>query len=501
MLRTVRVQEGVLEGLPAADPRITSFKGIPFASPPVGDRRFAAPEPPLAWDGVRQAYAFAPIPLQPVQGNNPDDLYTREWHVDPDIPMDEDCLYLNVWTPAKSEGEKLPVYVWFFGGGWQVGHTAEMEFDGERLARRGIVVVTVAYRVNVFGFLAHPELTATAPGAPTNFGLLDQRMGLEWVRDNITAFGGDPKTVTIGGQSAGAGSVLFQMANPDNRGLFSRAIVQSGMISSPYGPLFPRRSMESAEAVGLDFFRVLGVQTLEEARRLPADYIRQKWDEYGGFEKSVMSWGPVEDGLFITGDPLELLGSGTVPCVPLLSGYTIDEFRFPPPAKSKEELAAFIKEKFPLKADSLLASLGYPDAPFPQVVENATVNVVECALHQFGRQLQGTVPFWAYEFAVDIPGWDNPGRFHSVDLWFTFETLAKCWRPFTGRHYDMARQIANYWAAFIKTGNPNCEDVTGEQQSPWRPYTKADPVLMRFGDSCEAQPATLAPVLQVLLEE
>ena len=168
MIRTVETKLGKIEGLPAADPRITSFKGIPFAKPPVGNLRFHAPVPVEKWEGTLQAYKFGPISVQPTPYYNPDDLYCREWSVDKDIPMNEDCLYLNVWTPAdleKKDAQKLPVYVWIYGGGFQTGFTAEMEFDGERIARRGIVVVTIAYRLNMFGFMSHPEITKENPEA------------------------------------------------------------------------------------------------------------------------------------------------------------------------------------------------------------------------------------------------------------------------------------------------------------------------------------------------
>lgn len=157
MIRVVKIENGMVRGLPAADPRITSFKGIPFAAPPVGENRWRAPQPVEDWEGVFDALEFAPISMQAKTVIDVNNIYTREWSVDPEIPMDEDCLYLNVWTPAKSADEKLPVYVWYFGGGLQVGHTAEMEFDGERIARRGIVVVTINYRLNTFGFCATPK--------------------------------------------------------------------------------------------------------------------------------------------------------------------------------------------------------------------------------------------------------------------------------------------------------------------------------------------------------
>ena len=211
MLRQVRTENGWVRGIEAADPRITAFKGIPFAAPPTGKNRWRAPQPCENWAGVRDCS-----------------------RLDPEIPMGEDCLYLNVWTNAKKADEKLPVLVWFFGGGLQCGYPAEMEFDGERIARRGIVVVTVNYRVGALGFLTHPQISAEQPEAPANFGNLDQQAGLKWVRRNIAAFGGDLERVTIAGQSAGGGSVMSQVACPGSRGLFRGAVVMSAMIFDPY---------------------------------------------------------------------------------------------------------------------------------------------------------------------------------------------------------------------------------------------------------------------------
>ena len=233
MLRIVDTKYGKIKGLPAADPRITSFKGIPFAAPPVGKNRWRAPQECEKWDGILNAFEFAPISVQNRPGLGTD-IYCREWHVDPGVEISEDCLYLNVWTPAKSTDEKLPVLVWYFGGGLQWGYPSEMEFDGERLAKRGIIVVSVNYRLNVFGFLSHPEITKENPKAPTNFGYLDQQSGTRWVKENIASFGGDPDNITIAGQSAGGGSVMGQLVNLENKGLFNKAMIMSGVIGSPY---------------------------------------------------------------------------------------------------------------------------------------------------------------------------------------------------------------------------------------------------------------------------
>lgn len=332
MLKIVKTENGVVRGLPAADPRIISFKGIPFAAPPVGNLRWRAPQPAGDWEGVRECFEFAAISMQNIPGLDTDNIYTREWNVDSEIPMSEDCLYLNVWTPAKSEQDNLPVYVWFFGGAWQYGNTAEMEFDGERLARREIVVVTVNYRINVFGFLTHPELTKDNPDAPANFGLLDQQYGLQWVKRNISAFGGNPEQVTIGGQSAGGGSVMAQINCEKNKGLFQRAIVESGMFVDPlYDSLFPTLSLKEAEKKGEELFALLGVKNLEEARALPAEYIRDKNQEGNFF------WGIVVDGCFQKEDYMKALQNGTFPDISLMLGYTTNEFQIPVPEEKQAE--------------------------------------------------------------------------------------------------------------------------------------------------------------------
>ena len=279
MLRQTTIKNGKVRGLPGNDPRITVYKGIPFAAPPTGDLRWKAPQPCEDWEGTLEAFQFGPISVQdqPAVGT---DVYCKEWHVDPDIPMSEDCLYLNVWTPAKSADEKLPVLLWYFGGGFQWGYTAEMEFNGERLARRGIVVVSVNYRLAALGFLAHPELTAESPDAPANFGLLDQKAGLNWVYENIAAFGGDPENITIAGQSAGGGSVLNQITNKDNFGLIKGAVIMSGLIRFPGDDILLPVDLKKAEEKGKEFLDFLGVKNIAEARKLDAFEIRNKYGEW-----------------------------------------------------------------------------------------------------------------------------------------------------------------------------------------------------------------------------
>lgn len=451
MLRITETENGKVRGIEAADPRITAFKGIPFAAPPVGKNRWRAPQPAQNWEGIRECYRFAPISIQDTPGLGTD-IYCKEWHVDPEIEMSEDCLYLNVWTPAKSKEEKLPVVVWFFGGALQWGYPSEMEFDGERVARRGVVVVSVNYRLAALGFMTHPQIIKEQPDFPANFGNLDQQYGLRWVQKNIANFGGDPKNVTIAGQSAGGGSVLSQIAYQGNKGLFERGIIQSGIVKSINGSwgLTKPCSLEEAAKKGEEFFELLGVKTLEEARELDALYIRDKYAQYCGndfsFAGMAKRFMTVQDNVFCCGDPYDAIVSGKALSVPIMAGNTSDEFL--------EDTKKYGKI-----------------SPVEWAVKKMAVDRKENGVD---------LPVYYYCFDPDIPGDDNPGTFHSVELWFFFETLAKCWRPFVGRHYDLARQMCNYWSNFVKTGDPNGCDADKTKMPEWKPYTKECTCSMIF---------------------
>ncbi len=499
MIRRVKTENGWVRGLPAADPRITSYKGIPFAAPPVGENRWRAPQPCEDWEGDLYCADFGPIAMQANCAGDPaKDIYAREWAVDPELTMSEDCLYLNVWAPADGR-KNLPVYVWYFGGGLQVGNTTEMEFDGERIARRGIVVVTVGYRLNCFGFLCHPEITAEAPEAPANFGFLDQQFATRWVKRNIAAFGGDPENITIGGQSAGGMSVCAQMTCPGNEGLFQRAIVQSGTFTQPYGArmgLFPR-TMAEAEAQGVRFFEALGVKTLAEARALPARVVEDMsltWP-WG-------CWGETVDGVFSTYRSNEwYLHLERIQCDVML-GQTSTEFTSLPPAEDDASLAAFAKEQFGDAAAEFLGYFSHP-ATKESIAKEGLMHSIGFAIRAASRmngQNGSPQKLYAYNFDAEIPGWDDPGTFHSVDLWFFFETLAKCWRPFTGKHYDLARNMCDYWVNFIRSGTPNGMDSQGKHLPQWPALTGTDPAWMTFTDKSGAQPWKLSGLEEFLLD-
>ncbi|MBR4966327.1 MAG: carboxylesterase family protein [Lachnospiraceae bacterium] len=500
MIRIAETKYGRIEGLPAADPRITAFKGIPFAAPPVGENRWRAPQPLQPWEGTYKAYDYGPISVQDTPGLGTD-IYCREWHVDPEIPMSEDCLYLNVWTNAKKTDDKLPVLVWIHGGAYQWGYTAEMEFDGERIARRGVVVVTVCYRLAVFGFLAHPQLSKEQPDAPANFGLLDQQAALRWVKENIAAFGGDPENITLAGQSAGGGSVLNQITSDTNAGDINRAVIMSGVFGSPYheDEVIKPIALEKAEERGVDFFDFLGVKTLEEARQLDAVWIRDKYAEYAITKPRFMV---TIDGALIQEDPMVRFAKGRGLNIPVMAGHTMDEFHdyiaFDADSPNQELIAisrirlpkaplvsegeAVVRELKNLLGEMAEQVLTFPESIISDGVGFGGINVIESGVRSLfqTRQQYQNQPCYFYQFDVDIPGEDNPGTFHSVDLWFFFETLAKCSRPFVGRHYDVSRLMCNYFTNFIKNGNPNGVDADGMQMPEWAPYTKEAKKGVRF---------------------
>ena len=485
MIRRVHTENGWVEGLPAADPRITSYKGIPYAAPPVGENRWRAPQPCPDWEGDLQAFRFSPIPMQAPISADPKNLYDREWHVDREIPMGEDCLTLNIWAPADGRKD-MPVFVWYFGGGLQVGYSAEMEFDGERIARRGIVVVTVNYRVNVFGFLCHPEITREAPDAPANFGFLDQQAATRWVKRNIAAFGGNPERITIGGQSAGGMSVSAQLTCPANAGLFQGAIIQSGAFAPPYPFNFGLcNTLERAEEAGRAFFDFLGVKSLAEARAVDAVTLRNKALEWDGKYGWGRTFGEAVDGKFSLRPSQQWFRDEHRLPVPVLLGHTSSEFIHAPRAKDEEELQRFAQESFGEHSEAFLKFFSHP-ATEESIRREGSVNSIDFAVRaaaESQRRRGVELPLYCYRFDAEIPGWDHPGTFHSVDLWFFFETLAKCWRPFRGKHYDLARQMCDYWCNFISAGDPNGAGSDGEELPCWPAFDPDAPVRMNFGET------------------
>lgn len=481
MLRIANTESGMVRGCPGTDARITVFKGIPYAASTEGENRWRPPQPAEKWEGIRECLEFGPITMQKIPGEDPNAFYSKEWHVDPEIPMGEDSLRLNIWTPAKSAEERLPVMMWIFGGAFKEGYAHEMEFDGERIASRGVILVSVAYRLNVFGFLCHPDLTAENPDAPANFGLLDQRYAMDWIRRNIANFGGDPENITIFGQSAGGGSVWSHLASPQAAGAFAKAIPESaGGVNFTY-PLCARHrrgGLQEAQEQGADFLkRWLNCDTVEQARKLDAWYIEKRFLESG------MAMGPVIDGKYLTADPSDVIRQGAIAPVPLMTGNTTREFVVGPTGEDPAGAEKWVYDNFGPHAEEYLdicrrlavrENISLGEAVSVGTFELGVQLALECFKSQ-NREL------YYYIFGPTIPG-DDAGAFHSSDLWFEFETLMKCWRPFDGHHFDLARKMCNYWTNFAKSGDPNGLDADGSAMPLWTKFCRENPQNIQFFD-------------------
>lgn len=444
----VKTVNGVLEGTYEKSSAINSFKGIPFAAPPVGDLRWKPPQPVKHWDGVRPAQKFGPRAMQlPLFG----DMNFRSDGVS------EDCLYLNVWTPTRSGKQKLPVLVYFYGGGFVAGDGSEPRYDGESMATKGIVAVTVNYRLGLFGFFAHPDLTRESPHhASGNYGLLDQHAALEWVKRNIAAFGGDPQRVTIAGESAGSISVSAQMASPLSKGLFTSAIGESGSIIGALSAV----PLADAEAKGVKLASALGIgasPSLAALRKMPAEELLQTAAKAG-----VMWFSPTVDGYFLPADPVQIFAHAKQMHVPLLAGVNSEESgysavlgRAPP---TVEDYRAALLRLYPGKADEVFKL--YPAATETEVKEAAqalasdrfishsTWTWMELATKTGGRP--------TYYYLYDHPRPQSHGAVHSAEIEYALGNLASnkvyAWTP---EDFKISNVLQDYFANFIKTANPN----------------------------------------------
>ncbi|MES2892893.1 MAG: carboxylesterase family protein [Bacteroidota bacterium] len=353
------VENGVIEGRYDTKTGMQLYLGVPFAKPPVGPLRWKAPQPLANWQGVKNTKKFGP---RAVQGIVFGDMGSRS------EGLSEDCLYLNVWTPAKRTTKNLPVLVYFYGGGFVAGDGAEPRYDGESMAAKGMVAVTVNYRLGVFGFLAHPELSAEAPyKASGNYGLLDQQAALKWVQKNIAAFGGDPKRVTIAGESAGSISVSYQMASPLSKDLIAGAIGESG--AGIYPTLAPIK-LDSAEKVGLEFAKKAGYSTLAQLRKLST---RDLFEIYA--ESKRFGFPVVIDGYFLKSSLPEVFAAKQQAMVPVLVGWNSAEipgaaFMYGMPPYTKENYVTRLKKEYPNDHEEVLKL--YPGDSAKQIEYSAT---------------------------------------------------------------------------------------------------------------------------------
>jgi para-nitrobenzyl esterase len=470
----VRIDSGIVEGMRGARQGVRVFKGIPFAAPPVGDLRWREPRPVPPWDGVRKAVEFGP---RAMQGAIFSDMIFR------DKGPSEDCLYLNVWTPAGSSRDQLPVMVWIYGGGLQAGSASEPRQDGEDLTRKGVIVVSMNYRLGVFGFMAHPELSRESGHGSGNYGLMDQIAALKWVKSNIAAFGGDPGNVTIFGESAGSSSVCALMASPLAKGLFHKAIGESGAILGVARRKARAHALAEAEKAGLAFAASVGAKSLAELRGIPADELLK-----AALDDKALSTGISVDGYVLPRDANSIYAEGSQSHVPLLAGWNADEQRvystFGSKRPTAKSFADDVASQFGDAAGEVLRL--YPAGTDAQAVRSAgdlADDMSTCGMWKWieVHRETGRALVYRYQFdrAVPVaPGTEvngapatgaDIGAVHASEISYVFGALAaKPGVTSPPEDWRLSDTIETYWTNFARAGNPN------DGRLPyWPPYGKA----------------------------
>ncbi len=475
----VKVEQGIIQG--TIEDGLRVFKGIPFAAPPVGELRWKAPQPPEKWEGVKDAVKFGPSPFQ--VGNPP-------------LGKSEDCLYLNVWTPAKSAEERLPVLVWIYGGGFSFGSTAL--YNGEKLARKGVILVSIAYRIGQLGFLAHPELSAeNQNGVSGNYGLLDQIAGLQWIQKNIAAFGGDPEKVTIFGESAGGISVSMLCASPLAKGLFQGAISQSGGSFGPTRPtIFPGENMKTlkqAEADGEAYAQKAGVSSIAGLRKIEADKLPM------GFE--IGSGWPIVDGYVIPDDQYKLYEAGKYEDVPVLIGYNSDEGASFLEEKTPAEYIKGVEKRYGKFANALVKAYPSGENSVPKtardLARDAAFGWHTWSWARLQSQTGKSKVFYYYfdrhpDYPEDSPqyGYGSP---HGQDIAYVFMDLDTLNSQITKSDMELSEIMGTYWTNFAKYGDPN-----GEGLPEWPAFSASNPKVMYLDASPHAGPVPSEESLKVL---
>ncbi|MBX7166932.1 MAG: carboxylesterase family protein [Pirellulales bacterium] len=485
---TVDTESGKVRGLVQGEAEdVHCYKGIPFAAPPVGELRWREPQPPVAWTGVRECYEFGPCCTQKASP-----FLTQMPGMALSAPQSEDCLYLNVWTPAKRSEQPLPVMVWIHGGGYIWGAGSQPVYEGSDLARRGVIAVTINYRLGHLGFLAHPALSAESEHKVSgNYGILDQIAALRWVQKNIANFGGDPQQVTIYGESAGGGSVFTLIASPLAAGLFQRAIAESGPSLTMAGLKQKRYGHLPAEEAGLLAAKTLGVENsgdaLQALRALPVDEIISKTSSMEGsgefsIRGNVLSIAPVVDGYVLPDDPMKLYAAGKVNAVPLIVGANKDEATlftmFAPLPKSIEAMGKIVDTEFgPLAGKIKELYPAAKQAEIRRAVVDLAGDVIFLAPARYVARsvAKAGASVFTYNFAHRPPAPTGPmfGAHHGAEIPYALDNIEIA----TGaRESDIKVRdlMTGYWVQFAKTGNPNFEGAPA-----WPTVTASeDPVLI-----------------------
>jgi para-nitrobenzyl esterase len=482
---TVKTEQGKVTGKTINDGKVKAFLGVPYAAPPVGDLRWKAPEPPVKWKGERDATKFGAHCAQNL-------VFADMIFQGP--PASEDCLFLNVYAPADATGKsKLPVMFWIHGGGYSGGGSDEPRHNGDFLPLKGVVLVTINYRLGVFGFLATSDLAKEANGAAGNYGLLDMVAGLQWVKENIKKFGGDPGNVTIFGESAGSFAVSTLMGAPAANGLFHKAIGESG---GAFSDVLPMDTLEAREKKDDDWVAGLGVKSLADLRALPTEKVLDGAKaKKGGFSSVV-------DGKFLTAPVPDTYAAGKQAHVPLLAGWNRDEGSFLGNGMTAEKWKGMAAALFKDRAAEFLTL--YPGDTDEQAV-NSAIDYGSDAFIAFSTwkwleadRKTSDQPVYRYHFELRAtPSKFHPGTFafHSDDIEYVFGTLDT--RPgFVVRPEDrtLSDQMMGYWTNFAKTGDPN-----GTGLPPWPKYDKDDS-LIHLNDPITSGPDTLRPRYEFLLK-
>ncbi|HNR08351.1 MAG TPA: carboxylesterase family protein [Saprospiraceae bacterium] len=483
-LTLVTTKSGKLSGVLNEDKSISGFKGIPYAAPPVGELRWKEPQQVKPWTGTKVCDKFPASPYQNKPA--PFAMWTEEFIAPPE-PLSEDCLYLNVWTPAKSAKEKLPVVMWIYGGGFVSGSSACAIYDGEALARQGIVFVSINYRVGVFGFFSHPDLTKeSGKNASGNYALLDQLAALRWIKDNITEFGGDPDRVTIAGQSAGSFSVQALVASPLSKGLFRGAIAHSGASMGRFS-----KNLIDAEKSGLELAYKIQAESVVALRNLSADSLLKLANTlpFGTFA-------PVIDGYVIPEDLGSIFLNKKHQDVSLMAGWVTGDAALSGPVKTAEQFKTWVSSTYPSHKDEFLNA--FPSATDEEARQSqlklGNLNFAGYADHQWA--LNNDSNSYLYQFShvpTDKPGFPNYGAFHTSEVPFALHTLSKWNRPWKDSDYGVEKYMSAYWSNFVKTGNPN-----GAGLPEWKNYEAASQNIMELGEKPVLKPGMFKAELRVL---
>ncbi len=470
MIYEAMTNYGMVRGVQSVAESIVEFRGVPYAAAPVGEYRWREPMPPLPWKGVRECSQYGPIAVQTKRAE--DNFYRKEFyehrfHAYPPL-MSEDCLYLNIWTPAKTPEDKLPVFVWIHGGAYTQGYSHESRSNGEVMASQGIVVVSINYRLNIFGFFGHPGLAAEQGGHCGNYATLDQAAAIGWIRENIAAFGGDPDRITIAGQSAGSFAVQALSVIPQTKGMVRRGIMQSGAFALTGQTGWFYKSQRFVEENGARFMEAAGKKSLAELRAMSTQELMDAYVAWVGAGNPDFNF-PCEDGYVYHKNPLAAFAAGEAHIEALLAGATSRESMIMPwaPGVTKENYKEMVQKLDPEFAP--MAEICVADDADAERVFNSWfawyMNNGSLALCDFMDHVSHKKAY-SYSFQREVPGSDQPGPFHSACIWYMFGNLHNCSRPFTEADFELEHHMNQYWANFTKTGDPN-----GEGLPLWEPYT------------------------------